>query len=104
MRASGRSAAAETRRITVRSSSAARSRTRRADLRTCGSRWEAARAFARHGLGTAVLPAALADQTDCELVCRPVLPDYRLTDRVVWPTAADPLTAAFVDCLTAAFA
>ncbi len=66
--------------------------------------WEAARAFARHGLGTAILPMALADPTDSELVCRPVLPTFRLTDRVVWPATADPLTAAFVDCLTAAFA
>lgn len=66
--------------------------------------WEAARAFARHGLGTALLPEAVADGTAPELVARPVFGTYRLTDRVVWPADADPHVAAFVDCLKAAFA
>ena len=66
--------------------------------------WEAARAFARHGLGAAILPVSLIETSDSSLVTRPVFAAYRLTDRVIWPADTDELTVAFVACLKAAFA
>lgn len=66
--------------------------------------WEAARAFAREGVGTAVLPDALVVKVDTALTARPVLPNFRLTDRVVRPAEPDAHTIALVECLKAAFA
>lgn len=63
--------------------------------------WVAAVACARHGVGTAVVPADAAAGSG--LVTRPFPGGVKVTDRVVWADDDGPV-AAFVTCLKAAFA
>ena len=61
--------------------------------------WEAAFACARLGVGVAILPEGVCDRTDAGVVCRPFLPDVRVTDRLAWRERDDDSVSAFLACI-----